>query len=211
MRWSIRVVGGSLLPVALLGAVASICGDGASDRETAPAGGASATAARATVEAAATAGLLPGGLVISTPTPDTHPLNKLTPEATRDRLAQEPTLVPLFRALDQRDVDALLDEFDWHAIGCGGRLTPACAPEVERGTQLAAISAGTESWATRDNARSALGPLLRAMDSSIPAFVAQSQSEPERYWLGFEAATQVANAVVGRRPIDHDRRHAARD
>jgi len=175
-----------------MGTVLGACGDGSRRAAVTP-GDATATAARATLVAAATAGLVPDGLVIATATPDTHLLNKLTPDGLRDKLARDPKLAGLFRAIEARDPEAMLDEFDWKETGCGGRLTPSCAPGATPGAPVEIISTGDDGSASRADVRTVLESLLRVMPS-VPQFVAQSQSEPERYLIGFDA-----NADTGAR------------
>jgi hypothetical protein len=77
-----------------------------------------ATAARATLVAAATAGLVPEGLVVSTATPDLS--EALPAEAAAAILSQEPKLDAVISAIAAQDVDALLSTFDWEPGVCSG-------------------------------------------------------------------------------------------
>ncbi|HZP57220.1 MAG TPA: hypothetical protein VFC53_06665 [Dehalococcoidia bacterium] len=185
MRWWswVMVAGAAAL-------LCSGCGDG--DAHGARRGGdVAATAARATVEAAATAGLLPEGLVVSTPTPDLHAANELSPAELRARLSQDAKLGRLFDAVEARDVDGTLAEFDWQLAGCGGRLTAPCPPGVAAGTPLRSIRAGTDASASEATVRELLERLLPSAGAG-PAVILQSQVEPAQYVLAYRAVGDVA-------------------
>jgi hypothetical protein len=143
------------------------------------------------VEAAATAGLVPDGLVISTPTPDLHAANKSSPEVLRDQLAREPGIAAIFGAIEGHDADALLATFDWQAEGCGGHGTETCPPGVSLGTTFPMIRAGTDWMVTESTLRAAVEALVGSASPARLTLIAQSQSEQTHYVFAYEL-TQAA-------------------
>ena len=86
------IVGIATLAISMV--VFAACGNGA--QSDAPPVDATATAVRATVAAAATAGIVPDGLVIATSTPDLDTANRLRPSDLRERLAQYRGIAAIF-------------------------------------------------------------------------------------------------------------------
>jgi len=86
---------------------------------------ATSTAGRATIEAAATAGLVPDGVVISTATPDLS--ESLERDDALARLHAEPAVSLAIDAVAANDVRALVDLVRFEEMPCN-RRDVACAP-----------------------------------------------------------------------------------
>lgn len=176
------IVGIATLAISMV--VFAACGNGA--QSDAPPVDATATAVRATVAAAATAGIVPDGLVIATSTPDLDTANRLRPSDLRERLAQYRGIAAIFRAIDAHDAAALLAAFNWQDEGCGGRGTEACPVGVNPGTQYPMIRAGTDWMVTADTLRPAAEALVDAGAASTLSLVAQSQEQPAHYVFAYD-------------------------
>lgn len=138
---------------------------------------ATATAARATLVAAATAGLVPHGLVIATATPDLRAAR--TPAEAAAALRADPRFDAVFAAVERGDVDAFLALLDLRPVPCGRDETP-CAPEVPK------LSVGPTSFYVSAAAlRRPLSVLLPGRPLALH-FASQSGSNPQRYTLVFE-------------------------
>jgi hypothetical protein len=101
-------------------------------------------------------------------------------QTARD-LRSDPKLAPLFAATDARDVDALLDQVDWQTNGCGA----ACPPDAQ-----GSIDLFDDAFTDRQGARPPLDAALQGIDPA-PAFIAQSQSQPAVYLVGYNARTDT--------------------
>lgn len=148
-----------------------------------------ATAARATLVAAATAGLVPEGLVVSTATPDLS--EALPSEAAAAILSEEPKLDTVISAIAAQDVDALLSTFDWEPGVCSGLRGSAICHQYQ-GASASTIRVGpTTEYASAAVIRAYLEPLFAEPPLALKLAV-QSRPEPWRYVLGFEGPPKFA-------------------
>jgi hypothetical protein len=150
------------------------------------------TAARATLEAAATAGLVPEGIIISTPTPDLR--EALPPDAAATMLAEDQRLDALLSAVAANDVDGLLALFDWQTRTCGtgGRAGPPCDAGVAPGTEVGTILAGGDTfYVTEATIRRYLARVMSGTTLAL-RFAGQWRAEPQRLVLGFDGPAKMA-------------------
>jgi hypothetical protein len=155
-----------------------------------------ATAARATLEAAATAGLVPEGIVISTPTPDLR--DALPPDAAATMLAEDQRLDALLSAVAANDVDGLLRLFDWETRRCGeGRAGPSCDAGVAPGTEVPTINAGSDTfYVSEATVRRYLEQIMRGTPLTL-RFAAQWRTEPQRLMFAFDGPAKM----IGEGPL----------
>jgi len=147
------------------------------------------TVARATLVAAATAGLVPEGLIVSTATPDLS--EALPKEAAAAILSQEPKLDAVISAISAQDVDALLSTFDWEPGVCSGLRGSAICHQYQ-GASASTIRVGpTTQYASAAVIRDYLVPLFAEPPLALKLAV-QSRPEPWRYVLGFEGPPKFA-------------------
>jgi len=147
------------------------------------------TVARATLVAAATAGLVPEGLIVSTATPDLS--EALPKEAAAAILSQEPKLDAVISAISAQDVDALLSTFDWEPGVCSGLRGSAICHQYQ-GASASTIRVGpTTEYASAAVIRDYLVPLFAEPPLALKLAV-QSRPEPWRYVLGFEGPPKFA-------------------
>jgi len=146
-----------------------------------------ATAASATLVAAATAGLVPEGLVVSTATPDVS--EAFPPEAAAAMLSQEPKLDAIISAVAAQDVDALLSAFDWEPGVCSGLRGSAICHQYQGATVHTIRVGPTTEYASESVIRDYLGPLFVEPPLALKLAV-QSRPEPWRYVLGFEGPSK---------------------
>ncbi|MEX0750344.1 MAG: hypothetical protein WD359_05995, partial [Dehalococcoidia bacterium] len=140
------------------------------------------TEARATLVAAATAGLVPEGLVVSTATPDLG--EALPPDAAAAMLSQEPALDAIISAIAAQNVDALLATFNWEPRICSGLRGSAICQRYE-GASVNTIRVGpTTEYASEAVIREYVEPLLTEPPLALKLAV-QSRPEPWRYVVGF--------------------------
>jgi hypothetical protein len=174
-----------LLALVILPALLAGC-DGA-DTSQADGPDVEATAARATLVTAATAGLVPEGLVVSTATPDLS--EALPPDGAVAILSLEPTLDTIISAVAARDAGALLATFDWQPRVCSGVRGSAICDDYD-GARVDTIAVGpTTEFASGSVVRRYVDQLLAEPPPSLQ-LVVQSRNEPWRYVLGFEGAAK---------------------
>lgn len=177
--------------VAIFALILSACGanhDPAA--EAAAPGTPDATAARATLIAMATAGLVPDGLVIATATPDLRAA--MTPDEASVRLSSDPKIGALLTAIAQNDVDGFLALIDWKPWRCGGRGDDGCPAGVAPGTPLPKINTGGDTFYV---SVSTLRPYVeRLMRGSVMTlrYASQGTEDQSKHLLGFDGPAKGA-------------------
>jgi hypothetical protein len=150
-----------------------------------------ATAARATLEAVATAGLVPEGLIVSTATPDLR--DAVPPDAASTMLAQDRRIDALLSAIEANDVDGVLSQFDWQTrtCGAGGRGAPACEPNVAAGTDVPTLNTGIDTfYVSEATLRRYLARVMRGTPLAL-RFAGQRRSSPEQLTLAFDGPSKM--------------------
>jgi hypothetical protein len=111
---------------------------------------------------------------------------KSSPDEYRTRLSADPTLAPIFRAVEQGDVGALLSLIDYEPWKCGGGGDDGCPPGVVPGTEVLKTNTGPDTFYVGAETLRPYFELILKPPALGLDFFARSTSMPSHILLGFD-------------------------
>jgi hypothetical protein len=158
-------------------------GDGTPDATPGP------TELRATIEAAATAGLLPEGVVISTATPDLD--DALPAQDAIDAMSvADPRLGGVLASMQSGFESGIVDLFDWEEGPCDqSRAGPVCVEGTPPGEDVKYIQAGPVTFFVQDEIILEYLRRLGEAGGLEPRLVMRDNADPTNYRMWFTGGT----------------------